>query len=508
MDFVFYLTLFFFVLLFGALDNSIDYDFFARLIVGKSFFQTGELFKYDFYSYGTTHNFIDHEWGSSLIFYLIQHNFSDIGLYIFKSAIIFLTLFIVTKIIRLDKSDAKFHFLFFFFAIQSICYTFFSTIRCQSFSFLFFVAYLYILKHSLKYKNYRVLFCLPLLNIIWQNLHGGFVLGLALIVIFIIGEYLNNNKKFSKVLSISFLITLLGMFVNPYGLKYITFIFEAYKLNRIHIIEWQSAFFNHLFIFQYIKFKIFFAVCLILFIFSIVKSLKLYGIKSFYQKIDKTKYLLIIFCTIISLLAQRCHPFLALSIIALCYNNFYQIFNKKLSIGVDNLKEIILLIIITISSLSHIYNYKFINTLNERFYPVRCIEFIKINKIKGNVFCNFHIGSYGAYKLYPDNLIFMDGRYEETYDVNLINEMGDFFLNKYNGSFLKKYKSDILIIENFYPVKKALDNDKNWFLAYSDENFSLYLPKEYKRNEGFILPNEDKNYYFKTKFETNIDWLK
>ena len=119
MNFIFYLTLFLFLALFGAIDNGIDYDFWARLIVGKSFFQTGTLFNQDFYSYGTTHEFIDHEWGSSLIFYLLQNNFGDIGLYIFKTLMLFATFFVITKIIKLEKKDTTFHFLFFYFAIQT-----------------------------------------------------------------------------------------------------------------------------------------------------------------------------------------------------------------------------------------------------------------------------------------------------------------------------------------------------------------------------------------------------
>ena len=100
MDLLFYLTLGFFILLYGTLDINIDFDFFARLIVGKSFFQTNSLFNNEFYSYGTTHEFIDHEWGSSLIFYLLQNYLGDTGLFFAKSIIIFLTLFIIIKIIK------------------------------------------------------------------------------------------------------------------------------------------------------------------------------------------------------------------------------------------------------------------------------------------------------------------------------------------------------------------------------------------------------------------------
>ena len=119
----------------------------------------------------------------------------------------------------------------------------------------------------------------------------------------------------------------------------------------------------------------------------------------------------------------------------------------------------------------------------------------------------FHTGSYAAYKLYPNNRVFMDGRYEEVYDNNLINEMSKFFLAKNYQEFLNKYHHDILIINNEYPIKEELKKDKNWFVAYESDNFSLFLPIKLK-NMKFKQPNTDLNYYNKTKFETNIDWLK
>ena len=112
MDFIFYLTLLAFVVLFGTIDINIDYDFWARLIVGKSFFQTGTLFEHDFYSYGTTYDFIDHEWGSSLVFYLIQNNFGDIGLFILKTLLIFATLILINQIRKKRYKNVFFYFLF------------------------------------------------------------------------------------------------------------------------------------------------------------------------------------------------------------------------------------------------------------------------------------------------------------------------------------------------------------------------------------------------------------
>ena len=181
---------------------------------------------------------------------------------------------------------------------------------------------------------------------------------------------------------------------------------------------------------------------------------------------------------LISIKALRCHVFFVYSVIILCYGDFYEIFNKKLPKTIDNTKEIIILALIAISTISHLYDYKFINRIDKTDYPYQMVEFIKENNIKGNVFVNFHDASYVIYKLYPNNHIFMDGRYEEVYDNELINKMANFFLAKDYRKFLNEFHHDILIIDNSYPIKKALNKDNDWFLAFENKKHSLYLNKK------------------------------
>lgn len=503
MDLLFYLTLLFFILIFGSLDNNIDFDFWARLVVGKNFFQTGNILRNDFLSYGSTHEFIDHEWGSSVIFYIVQKLSGDVGIFIFKSLMIFATLYIIIRIIKLKKPYIKLNFLFFFFALQAISYNIFSTIRCQTFSFFFFALYIYILEKSK--KNHRILWCLPVLNVVWANMHGGFSLGLILILIYALGEAL--NKKPCRCYFITFFISTLTTLINPYGIKYIYFIISALNLDRIYITEWQSAFFNDAYKHSLLKYKLFFFPCIILFCYSIIKRLKSVKLKEFYLKVDKTKYLIIIFCMLISLKSIRFHVFFVYAVLAFCYADFYEIFNKKLPEKIDNIKETIIFILISISLISHIYSYKFVNEVKPSQYPVFCIEFIKENNLKGNLFVNFHTGSYSVYKLYPNNHIFMDGRYEEVYDENLINEMADFFLAKNYKDFLNKYHTDILILDKRnYPIADILRKDTDWFSAYEDDNYALFLPSKYK-NHKFKTNLKTKEQINKDKFQTNINWI-
>ena len=61
----------------SVITNVVDFDLWARIVVGKTFFQTGELLNFDFQSFGPTRQWFDHEWGSSLVFYHLQITCSE-----------------------------------------------------------------------------------------------------------------------------------------------------------------------------------------------------------------------------------------------------------------------------------------------------------------------------------------------------------------------------------------------------------------------------------------------
>jgi hypothetical protein len=71
------------------------------------------------------------------------------------------------------------------------------------------------------------------------------------------------------------------------------------------------------------------------------------------------------------------HVFFSYALLAYCYIDFYQIFNKKLPKAIDLTKEIIIFILLLVSFISHIFDYKFINKTYPSQYPIFCVEFIK-----------------------------------------------------------------------------------------------------------------------------------
>lgn len=504
----FYIILFLFILAISInVKEGLDYDFWARLIAGMNVIQTGQVLKQDFLSYTPTHTWYDHEWGSSVVFYLTQHFGGNVGILLLQSILIFLTFFVISKVIKLRgvSTTSPYNFLFYFFTLSTIGYLVQTPLRCQLFSFLFFSIFIYILERARTNigKDVELYITLPLLMVIWNNMHGGCVAGIGLIAIYIIGEFL--NKKPIKKYVYALIPTILVLPINPWGFEYLKFLFNAATMKRPDVIEWWGLFSAYN-IHKYMKLKIFLAIFALFEISLIIEASKA---KKLY--IDKTKFLLLLITLILGIQHVKLIPLFVISAACFLYDDFYKVFNQitfnifnKIATIKDVLVYSIIIIFITGSFLT--YNFKPIVGVNK--YPILSVEFLRLNKIKGNLLTNFGLGSYAAYKLYPQNKIFMDGRYEEVYYDEMVPLLKNFHLkNKDWNKVLKKYPPDVMILEKFYPVYKYLSNSNDWKLVYDkDYMFGVFVPaKDVKKN--YKMPPDDISYYQQRIFDTNINFM-
>ncbi|MBQ3517613.1 MAG: hypothetical protein IJA29_10365, partial [Lachnospiraceae bacterium] len=151
-----------------------------------------EVLKTDFLSYTPTHIWWDHEWGSGVIFYFFLKHFGAYSLVILQSILIFGIFFTASRILKLKGVKNPNNFVFYFFSLMAIMGTLNHPIRCHLFSFLFFTIFIYILEKARK-DSQKLLYILPFLTILWNNIHGGVVSGVGLILLFAIGEFLNHK---------------------------------------------------------------------------------------------------------------------------------------------------------------------------------------------------------------------------------------------------------------------------------------------------------------------------
>jgi hypothetical protein len=480
--FIFYLTLFLLILAYSMSSNNYDFDLWARLIAGMGFVDGGHVLTQDFLSYTPVHTWWDHEWGAGVIFYLFLKYFGGYSLIILQTALIFGIFFTASKIVKLRTNICPYNIILPFFALMAVMSNLNAPIRCHLFSFLLFTVFIYIFENVRKGKD-KLLILIPIITLFWNNIHGGIVAGLGLTFMYALGEFL-NKKPFKKYL-ITLAISCIVLFINPWGFDYIKFLLMANTMPRPEIVEWWSIF-SKFYLFKYLIFKVFMlAICTI----EIIQRKK-------WEEMDKVKCIVLLATLYLSISHAKLIPFFAITSVCFVYEDFYKV--------IPQLKEKLVCGILIFVSIFTLCIKDFAIPVGIDVFPVKEVEFIKLNNLNGKILTNFGSGSYVSYKLYPNNKIFMDGRYEEVYYDYMVPMLKEFFLtNPHWHEILTYFPPDVMILEKYYPIYNKLKNGNEWKAVYEGKTFGVFLPTT-KANRKFIQPTDDIKYYQKTLFDTNI----
>ena len=496
--FLFYFVLFLFILLVSGVVENFDYDLWARLIAGMGVIDGGQVLKSDFLSYTPVHTWWDHEWGSGVVFYFFLKYFGPYSLIILQAVMTFGIFFLVSQILRIREVKNPYNILFYIVAFMTVAVNINCPVRCHMFSFLLFTLFIYLLE-LVRYKNKDfLLYFIPIIVIFWNNVHGGVVSGLGLIFMYAVGEFLNRKPwlKYIWVLLVSSLVLL----INPWGFDYIKFLIMANTMHRADIVEWWNIF-SHYHLFRYIQFKIFMILVVTAELVLLFKQHKF----EWYKNCDKVKYIILLVTLYLAISHVKLMPFFVITSLCFVYEDLYKLFeNFNLPKWFDKVIYSLLIAVI-------LFNFStrdFSLPVGINKYPVKEVEFVKINNLKGKILVNFGYGSFVSYKLYPNNLIFMDGRYEEVYYDYMVPLLKEFFLVRPNWEQIFTYfPPDIMIIEKRYPIFQVLNKSKDWKLVYEGDVFGVFLPNDMS-NKKFLLPNSDLKYYKNTLFDTDINFKK
>ncbi len=507
----FYLSLAVILYMVTFINNIPDYDLWARLAVGSIFFQIGHLFKHDIFSYLPTKDlWVDHEWGSSVVFYFFTRYFGEWGIFALNAIILSAIFILIIKIIKLQTDDEEAGIFYFTFLGFSLLPGIDYLIRCQIFTYLFFTLWIYLLERVKRGEN-KLIWIFPVTMLLWANMHGGFLAGIGLILIYAFGEMFNrkNSLKYFRILALILLVTL----INPYGMDLWSYIIEASLMPRPYIKEWTSISLSGPFhVFGGIKIHV--LVGFMIFVLLTFAS----GIKLFLQreKPDWTKIILVIVLLYLGVKHQRHTEFFTLAVSGLFYHRYVNLFSavdgfikNKLNGKTYQIWKAIeygfgyfLLGAICIYVIPKLSNSMIVNPSN---YPVGSLEFIKQNNISGNLATKFEWGSYALWKLYPRCKVLIDGRYEEVYSNEIYAEAMQFSEHGKNWQeILRKYHSDILVLSKGVYTRSDLSSLTDWKLVYEDRVSALLLLKN-KIKPVYIYPDYNNRIYWKENFSKGVN---
>lgn len=237
----------FFIVFIASFYNPIDSDLGWHLKYGEYFFKNGKILQDNvFSSFMPNYHWVNHSWGTDIITYFTYNNFGFLGLTILGALVITLTFYFFSKAAKLTIWNKVLIFpllLYLLGPINSVSF------RSQLISLMFIGILFLILSKFAQNKKY--LYFLPFIFLAWVNLHGEFILGLALfflwIAVLLAGKlfFFKEEKpiliKEGKFLFAIFGLSLIACLINPFG---IGVFYEAFNHfgnpASKYILEWIS----------------------------------------------------------------------------------------------------------------------------------------------------------------------------------------------------------------------------------------------------------------------------
>jgi hypothetical protein len=468
--------LFFILLILGlfvmTLYPIVDPDFWWHVRTGQLIAQTQSIPHTDPYSFTNMGRpWITHEWLSEVVlFWLFQ--LGSYGLLIFTFSLIITGAFLFSYLRSpIETRPFVAGFTLLLCAIASAPTW---GVRLQMISLLLTSIFLFLLDRYQIKNTINYLIPLPLIMLVWVNLHAGYFLGLAIIAIYIGGSFIDfiflrirkteseHAPDFSPILMLCGALGLcvLTTLANPNGINILIYPFQTLTSQAMQqfIQEWFSPDFHQL------EWQPFAWVILALI------GCGMLGKKEF----SPTKILLTIIFGYSALRSIRIIPLFAVVVIPILAEQIGAIIKVKPNIKPQSRffkwsAPILLVIAFLFATLHFSQIVQGQQNSEETNFPKAAINWISKNQPKGNLFNSYNWGGYIIWRLYPQYQVYIDGR-ADVY--------GDIFINNYVNIYRAKpgweqtfdsYSINLVLIDPGSPLAIALEQSLGWKMVYKDD---------------------------------------
>lgn len=470
------------------------YDYWWHVKAGEYMVENASIPTRDIFSwYGISNNleWTSHEWLSEVLLYLPYLIFGQGSGYLVASIMFIFTgvLFYLLNIKNYNKNPI-FTLLWIILGVVIMMPTF--NPRPHMFSFILFLITLKILFSFLEKDEYKFIYMIPIISLIWANLHGGssnlpYILCIIMLLTGLIEKdfgFISLKKLELKKIRILFCVSILSILaisINPHGIDMILYPYlnmgDGLMLNVIQ--EWRAP-----------DLKIITDSPIYILIFAIY-FIFLKRIKS----IDFKDLIIVLAFTYLTFKSVRFSPFLyaVSTFIIFNYIKDKEEDLKTLSIGL----VLMGLLFITFNT-PYILSSK--NTfIDSQLVSEHIIESIKENDI--NKIYNAY--NTGGYLIYNGIKPFIDGRA----DVYSKHTLGDYHLiETMTGNakeLISKYEFDGFLIEKGTAIHNYIKDNTDYKEICEDENYILYKKTLNNQCFYFIRFNISSDTYFLfTSFST------
>jgi hypothetical protein len=469
----------FFSIVFGGprLFNN-DGDLGRHITIGNYILDTGRIPTTDIFShtmYGE--RLVPHEWVAQVLFALAHRAMGLSGDVLLAALLGSLTILIVYE--ELIKRGTLRLVALFISALVAVVSSVHWLARPHMFTFFFVALWAYWLEHFYKSENKKI-WLFPLLMLIWVNTHGAFIAGFVILATYLadwLWEFLQGRSTKAMGLQLlligclSFAIT----FINPSGwhLWETSVGYVSNDFMTSHTVEYLSPDFHERDVWPFM-FMIAFAL------FALMQD----------RKVQVREALLLAGWTVMSLYSVRNLPLFAV-ITAPTYAALIQDWVEKLLNWLKPASD-------SRESVNTLRGYVWVvaailffglvlwrglpidqkgtgNIFLPDKMPVQAVDWLEQNPQDGKMFNQFVWGGYILYRMWPDEVVFIDGQ-------------TDF----YGEALMREYIEVITLTDGWEKILER--HDVSWMLIPRNEMLAQYL---YTVDDWTVIYEDDTSVIFR-----------
>jgi hypothetical protein len=474
---------FFIVLFLGlflmTLRPIADPDFWWHLRTGEFIVQTHTIPHIDPFSYTKAGEpWITHEWLSELLIYgLFQ--LGGYGLLIFFFSIIITGAFLLAYL--RSPADTRPYIAGFVLILGAVSTAPTWGVRPQMISLLLTSLFLFLLDRYKRDGKLKFLIPLPLITLMWVNLHAGYFLGLVIVCIYIVGgstdmlmAEFSKGKKIEVAPTLKSILTLcitlgaclLVTLANPNGIHIIIYPFQTLTSPAMQqfIQEWFSPDFHQM-MWQPLAWLI----------------LVLIGIGMVSKKsISSTNILLTIIFGYAALRSMRNIPFFAITAIPVLAEQADSLVRIRSEVRVPS-RLLKLTIPILLVSVLLITSLRFVQVVHEQSrteaenFPKAAVDWLLQNRPTGNLFNSYGWGGYLIWRTYPNYKVYIDGRADVYGNAFIFDYMSIYRAEPGWEDKLNNQAVQTVLVESDAPLANMLRQLPTWRIAFEDKASTIFV---------------------------------
>lgn len=466
------------VVLFSA--TVADPDLWGHLKFGQDLMSSGQVIRSDPYSYMTGDQvWINHEWLAEAIFALVYSALGATGLIVFK---LLLALGICGLAYRYLRSCGLAELRTWALVVSSglLMVTGLGNIRPQMFTWAFFAVQLFAL---MRVENGRAgwLWILPPMFALWPNLHGGFLAGAGILLIWLLCYGVRFIQATSagrttlsprpRIVLAVMAMTLFATLLTPYRAELLRFLLETATVPRPDISEWLPT--------QIVSVPgALYLLLLLTAVGALVyshRSLRLFPVLAFTVT------------AILPLIARRHEPLFALGVLFLAgetISSAWEHWSKtrdadKIALAEHRLFGSVFTFVFLVCTVLFVIGaapqLSCIGVVRN-MYPLRAVALLKAAGAKGDMATEFDWGQYLIWHLGPDVRVSLDGRRETVYSetqyrkgLNFMRGQGDW------NAVLRESDVELALVKAEWATYNLLKREEGWDLLFEDSVSALFV---------------------------------